>query len=259
MSQQPARNLSLDAMRVFLVFLVVAHHSVMAYLPEAPPVAQSLIATPRWWQAFPIVDTVKWSGFSLFVAFNDTFFMAALFQLSGLFVWNSLHRKGAKRFLRGRAMRLGLPFLFAAFAIAPLAYYATYRQISAVHPSSGFWEQWLHLDVWPAGPAWFLWLLLTFDLFATGLYAVLPTPLEAIGARLKADRPVWMFLGLTALSMACFAPMVLHFGSMSWSSFGALVQIGEFGRVHWSFGELRARGEQVEQHRRVVSRAALRP
>jgi hypothetical protein len=39
----------------------------------------------------------------------------------------------------------------------------------------------------------------------------------------------------------------------------ALVQIGEFGRVHWSFGELRARGEQVEQDRRVVSRAALRP
>jgi hypothetical protein len=39
----------------------------------------------------------------------------------------------------------------------------------------------------------------------------------------------------------------------------ALVQIAEFGRVHWSFGELRARGEQVEQHRRVVSRAALRP
>jgi hypothetical protein len=37
----------------------------------------------------------------------------------------------------------------------------------------------------------------------------------------------------------------------------ALVQIAEFGRVHWSFGELRTSDEQAEQHRRVVCRAAL--
>jgi Glycosyl hydrolases family 38 N-terminal domain len=32
----------------------------------------------------------------------------------------------------------------------------------------------------------------------------------------------------------------------------ALVQIVEFGRVHWCFGELRTSDEQAEQHRRVV-------
>jgi hypothetical protein len=37
----------------------------------------------------------------------------------------------------------------------------------------------------------------------------------------------------------------------------ALVQIAEFGRVHWSFGELRTGDEQAEQHGRVVCRAAL--
>jgi hypothetical protein len=37
----------------------------------------------------------------------------------------------------------------------------------------------------------------------------------------------------------------------------AVVQIGEFGRVQWSFGELRTSDEQAEQHRRVVCRAAL--
>ncbi len=73
------RCLPLDAMRTFLVALVVAHHSAMAYLPEAPPVASSLVAAPRWWQAFPIVDPATWSGFGLFVALNDTFFMAAPF------------------------------------------------------------------------------------------------------------------------------------------------------------------------------------
>jgi hypothetical protein len=37
----------------------------------------------------------------------------------------------------------------------------------------------------------------------------------------------------------------------------ALVQIAEFGRVHWSFGELRTSDEQAEQHRRAVCRPAL--
>src|SRR5215467_13007348 len=42
--------------------------------------------------------------------FNDTFFMALMFLLSGLFVWPSLERKGSARFLRDRTLRLGVPF-----------------------------------------------------------------------------------------------------------------------------------------------------
>jgi len=197
---QALRSLPLDAMRIFLVCLVVVHHSVMAYLPEAPPVPQSLIAIPHWWQAFPIVDSVTWSGFSLLVAFNDTFFMAALFFLSGLFVWGSLRRKGVRTFLRERTVRLGTAFLFAAFAIAPLAYYATYRQIGMTHPSIGFWKQWFELGSWPAGPAWFLWLLLAFDLLAAGISRFIPRSLEALAAHIKGDRPALIFVLLTATS-----------------------------------------------------------
>lgn len=125
-------------MRVFLVALVVAHHSAMAHLPEGPPVARSLVALPHWWQAFPIVDSAKWSGFSLFVAFNDTFFMAAFFLLSGLFVWSSLHRKGVNTILRDRSVRLGKAFLLAAFVISPLAYFATYWNFRSRHrPGAG--------------------------------------------------------------------------------------------------------------------------
>jgi len=215
-----ARSLPLDAMRIVLVALVVAHHSAMAYLPEAPPVARSLRAVPHWWQAFPIVDPAKWSGFSLFVAFNDTFFMAALFLLSGLFVWSSLRRKGVNAFLRDRSLRLGKAFLFAAFAISPLAYYATYKQIGIAHPSAGFWKQWFELGSWPAGPAWFLWLLLTFDLLAAGLFRFVPERTEALATAIKNYRPAILFVLLTLFSTTCFAPMALHFGSMSWSTFG---------------------------------------
>jgi hypothetical protein len=175
---------------------------------------------PRWWQAFPIVDPAKWSGFSLFVAFNDTFFMAALFLLSGLFVWSSLRRKGVNAFLRARSLRLGKAFLFAAFVLSPLAYYATYRQIGIAHPSAGFWKQWFELGSWPAGPAWFLWLLLAFDLLAAGLFRFVPERTEALATAIKNYRPANFFVLLTLFSTACFAPMALHFGSMSWSTFG---------------------------------------
>jgi hypothetical protein len=59
---------------------------------------------PRWWQAFPVIDSQRGSGFSLFVGFNDVFFMSLMFLLSGLFVWRSLDRKGAAGFLRERIL-----------------------------------------------------------------------------------------------------------------------------------------------------------
>ncbi|HEV3499419.1 MAG TPA: hypothetical protein VGZ92_03795 [Bradyrhizobium sp.] len=53
--------------------------------------------------------------------FNDSFFMAAMFFLSGLFVWPSLKRKGIGWFLRDRFWRLGLPFIVCAVILMPPA------------------------------------------------------------------------------------------------------------------------------------------
>ena len=61
--------------------------------------------------AAPIVDPQRWAGFDVLTTFNDTFFMALMFLLSGLFVWPSLERKGGAQFLRERVLRLGAPFV----------------------------------------------------------------------------------------------------------------------------------------------------
>lgn len=115
-------NLAIGYLRAFVTVLVLAHHAVLAYHPFAPPVAASLVTQPRAWQVFPVVDSQRWSGFALFVGFNDVFFMSLMFFLSGLFVWKSLERKGSTGFLRDRFLRLGLPFVVASALIAPLAY-----------------------------------------------------------------------------------------------------------------------------------------
>jgi hypothetical protein len=76
----------------------------LAYHPFAPPATASLVTHPRWWQAFPVVDSQRWSGFALFVGFNDAFFMSLMFFLSGLFVWRSLGLSdGVALFIHGQA------------------------------------------------------------------------------------------------------------------------------------------------------------
>jgi hypothetical protein len=66
-------NLPIGYLRAFITVLVLAHHAVLAYHPFAPPAPASLVTQPRWWQAFPVVDSQRWSGFALFVGFNDVF------------------------------------------------------------------------------------------------------------------------------------------------------------------------------------------
>jgi hypothetical protein len=208
-------------LRAFVTLLVLAHHAVLAYHPFAPPPQASLSAQPRMWQAFPVVDSQRWSGFSMLVGFNDAFFMSLMFFLSGLFVWNSLQRKGAGTFVRDRLFRLGVPFLVAAALLAPLAYYPAYLQAGG-SGWLGFWKQWFSLGNWPAGPAWFIWVLLAFDCAAAGLFHLWPKfgdTLSRISAS-AARRPSAFFGKLLLLSAAAYIPMALMFTAYRWASFG---------------------------------------
>jgi len=52
----PAYNISIGYLRAFITLLVVAHHSVLAYVTFGPPAPTSLSGANRWWEASPIVD-----------------------------------------------------------------------------------------------------------------------------------------------------------------------------------------------------------
>lgn len=218
------KNPALGALRAALTLLVVAHHAALAYISWAPPAAVSLLAEPRLWMAFPIVDSAKFKGLDLFVGWNDTFFMSLLFLVAGAVAWPSLVRKGAGDYLRDRLRRLGLPFLFAAGLFAPLAYLPTWLAAArpGAEPSGSFAEQWLALGAWPAGPAWFLWVLLAFAGLAALAYRFRPGWGSALG-RLTArmtDRPALYLLALVGVSAAAYQPMAAHFSPEKWLDFG---------------------------------------
>jgi len=217
-----ARDIPLGYLRTFLTLLVVAHHSALAYHAFAPMPAASLKAPPMMWTAFPVVDPQKWPGAPLFVGFNDTFFMSLMFLISGVFAWSSLARKGAGAFMRDRLVKLGVPFVAAAVVLSPLAYYPSYLATGADPGLGSFAKEWIALGAWPAGPAWFLWVLLAFGALAAIVFKFAPRYRDVLGhwsARFS-DRPVRYAGVLVAVSALAYLPMAVAFNAEHWSNFG---------------------------------------
>lgn len=211
----PGRDVSLGYLRTFLTLLVVAHHAVLAYFPFAPPRPASLTENQAW-AAFPVVDNARWPGIEIFVSFNDSFFMSLLFLISGVFAWASLERKGAARFAMDRVRKLGTAFLFSALVLAPLAYYPAYLALGP--QATSFAQQWVSLGSWPAGPAWFLWVLVVFAGTAALVHPRLRGFYLAMG-RLGA-RPLVFFLAVVGLSALAYVPMAAVISPFHWWSFG---------------------------------------
>src|SRR6478609_5235066 len=200
----PARTVPLDRARTFIILLVLLHHSVINY---------------TW---FGHGDPMRWLGFDLVVLFNDSFFMAFMFFISGLFVRNSLARKGSAVFLRERAWRLGVPFLISIFVLMPIAYYPTFLRYHLPGTTDfnflHFWWHTLTVGPWPSGPAWFLWVLLALDALAAVVWGMAPGMIDALGRLIDAarGRPMTAFAVFLVVSIATYLPMHLAFGDVSW-------------------------------------------
>ena len=212
-------SLALDNLRGVVILLVVAFHSVLAYLDFLPTTPSSFNDPPYFWRAFPIIDTDRWVGFDLFCAWQDVFLMSLFFFISGLFVWSSLERKGVRRFLHDRLMRLGLPFLLVVGFLMPLASYPTYLQTAPDPSLTAFWRQWLALPFWASGPMWFLWLLLVADFAAAGLWKFAPRCADALIAwsSSAAVSPMRYLAIVLVISALAYVPMALAFSPFEWA------------------------------------------
>ncbi len=200
-----ARNAAFDRARTFITMLVLVHHSVIAYT------------------YFGHTDKQSFLGFDCVVLFNDSFFMSAMFFVSGLFVWPSLKRKGTGWFLRDRCWRLGLPFIVCVVLLMPFAYWAI--ELELHDPNIGFaafWWRTVTVGPWNSGPAWFVWVLLALDVIAAIVFVAAPGIVEAIGRLSQASfaRPGLFFWALLGTSIIAYVPAVLYFGASRWFAAG---------------------------------------
>src|SRR6476661_6970110 len=191
---EAARIVAFDRARTFITLLVVIHHSVVNFT------------------YFGNGDRMRWLGFDLVVLFNDSFFMAFMFLISGLFVHESLTRRGAAEYLRRRAWRLGVPLLISIFVLIPIAYYASFLRYHLPGTTDfnffHFWWHMLTVGPWPSGSAWFLWVLLALGAIAALLWAAAPRMIEAFGQLIYAprDRPMTAFVAFLIFSIMVYLP-----------------------------------------------------
>ena len=207
------RDVAFDYLKATVILMVVAHHSCLAYTTFAhfDPTHYLTGSTA------PVVDTSRWAFFDYAENFNDVFFMSLMFFISGLFVWPSLRRSGALAFVRGRLMRLGIPFLVGVALLMPLAYYASWQLTGLDQGYLAYWRQ-IFTQAWPPGPLWFIWLLLFFDILAAGFFIVWPRRIGALPLTWTKNKPLVAAAAMFGLCAIVYLPALKAFG-WAWGAF----------------------------------------
>ncbi|MFP5021726.1 acyltransferase family protein [Pseudonocardia phyllosphaerae] len=154
-----------DAVRVGLTALVVAHHCAVTYSH-----------IPVWtYTEYPRPDDTSAGLLDLFLGLNQAWFMGAFFLVSGWFVPGSVDRHGVAGFVRGRLLRLGVPFLAFAVVLRPIFYLPAWK------PGDGNALLWAMARPDP-GPLWFVLVLLAFSLVYAGI-RLLRSPAPVVPGR----------------------------------------------------------------------------
>jgi glucan biosynthesis protein C len=133
----------LDNLRIYLTILVILHHTAIAYGGNG-----------SWAIIDPAVDEISPIFLTIFNALNQSYFMTAFFLLAGYFTPRSLEKKGARRFLSDRLVRLGFPILLYTTIIININAY-----IIGVYGRGLPFRARMTYD---SGHLWFLQLLLVF-------------------------------------------------------------------------------------------------
>ncbi len=149
-SRVPPRLFFVDNLRTFLIILVFLDHLAITY------------GSPYglWYYHEGQLGFPEAAVYSVFQGIVQAFFMGLLFFLAGYFTPPSFDRKGPRRFLKDRLIRLGIPLIIFAIFIEPVVDYA-------VALSSGFNGSFLsYMSTYlpfGLGPLWFILALLLFD------------------------------------------------------------------------------------------------
>lgn len=151
----PARLLFIDNLRWVMIMLVLSMHAAVTYSGHG-----------SWYvKETAHLGLPQELIFVTYQVFLQSFFMGLLFFVAGYFVPGAVDKKGPARFLRDRAIRLGLPTLLFMLVIQPLTcYYAA----GVWDTDQGFFHAYARYIThgWVlsgSGPLWFCVALLFFS------------------------------------------------------------------------------------------------
>lgn len=194
------RKTYLDNLKVILIGTIIAIHGVLGY-----------VGSDQWWSYADVQETTLQPATEVVLAVVTVpfglFMIALLFLVSGLLTPPSYRRKGARRFVLDRLLRLGVPFALFTLLIWPALMYALYHPFGAA-PGS-FAEEYLsdegYLDT---AHLWFLGVLLVFSLAYAGVAALRRRSADA-GADARPRARAIRLVHLAALAVATAAATFL--------------------------------------------------
>lgn len=100
----------LDHLRAAIILLVILLHASMTYMAYPP----------EWWY---VIEPENSLALTALVLLLDVPNMQVLFFIAGFFAYGSLEKYGPGRFLRQKALRIGLPWVVGVVFLAPLITY----------------------------------------------------------------------------------------------------------------------------------------
>ena len=154
----PTRLFFLDNLKILLTILVIMQHTMITYG-----------AAGSWYFRDPNTDPLSSILLTIFAGLNQGFFMGLFFFISTYFVPGSYNRKGPKKFLKDRFIRLGIPYLIYIASVNPIMVYFLYFQSEmtfiefyAIYFQS---PEGIGHYVGSNGPLWFILTLMIFAVF----------------------------------------------------------------------------------------------
>ena len=218
----------LDNLKAFLIAGIIAAHAFMGYSTWGSWTYQDI-------QEVTISEVTETIFVVASVALGGMFLMGLFFLLSGLMTQDSLARKGPRRFVNDRLLRLGLPFALYTLVIWPVLEWALLEPF--LHRGS-YWAWFTDDDpVLDNGPMWFVGVLLVFSL-ALAAWRRFRPPASAAGGPLRPRHlaaaalvvGAATFLVRIALPVDSNQPLNSHL--WAWPEYVALFALGVIAARH---------------------------
>ncbi len=147
----------IDNLRWVMIMLVLSMHAAVTYSNHGS----------WYYNEATHLNRLEDISFLTYQVFLQSFFMGLLFFVAGYFVPGAFDRKGAARFLKDRAYRLGLPSLLYIFVLHPITCYYAAAVWAPDDPNRSFVREYAHYITRGRflsgnGPLWFCIALLFF-------------------------------------------------------------------------------------------------
>lgn len=173
----------IDNLRWAMIVQVVVLHLAVTYGPVGG----------WYYREQPPLGPLPFIVFTLFCSASQAFFMGFLFFIAGYFVPGACDRKGARRFILDRLVRLGLPALIYMLLIHPVtvmllrrAIYGDPLRVIREYPQYLVSLKFLG----SSGPLWFAVALLIFSIAYAAARALTPPTLAARAQKTTAPAPL---------------------------------------------------------------------